>query len=84
MSVQVHVLWIINQEHPTWESRLPANLAAKINAARTVSPVDVLPAAEAKSLGGQLLAGAASLTSDVFDAIAGPGMQTHLPSGPWN
>lgn len=81
MSAQVQVLWIINQEHLTWESRLPANLAARINAARTVNPMDVLPAGEAKSLGGQLLAGTASLTSDIVDAVAGPGVQSHLPSG---
>jgi hypothetical protein len=37
-TMQVQILWVVSQPQPTWEKRLPSNVAAIINAARRLNP----------------------------------------------
>jgi hypothetical protein len=49
----VQILWVVSQPQPTWEKRLPSNVAAIINAARRLNP----PTDNSRIMGGIQTAG---------------------------
>jgi hypothetical protein len=65
--MQVQILWVVSQPQPTWEKRLPTNVAAIINAARRLNP----PTDNSRIMGGIQTAGEMilSLISNIVSKV---------------